>query len=202
MRLTLETHLNRKFHSPRSPPRRSQAFPLQGSRTDLRLGALSYINADPLSHEIKTGKTWVLWQVDRGDTLPIGLPKLMMVANKDGEWDPKLFLNREARWVFFLLLFVAIRSNNSSYLRFLSFNQWSLQDFGCGQGGRRHSAPETNRKRRLLQDGRSCYQPDHHSWVSLIASSNSSRSIKQLFLVNDSLVNLLSYISYRFCFDL
>jgi hypothetical protein len=40
------------------------------------------------------GKTWILWQTDRGDRLPIGEPKLMMVATKDGEWDPKLFERR------------------------------------------------------------------------------------------------------------
>ncbi len=43
------------------------------------------------------GKTWVLWQVDRGDPLPLGYPELMMVATKDGEWDPKLFLNRDKK---------------------------------------------------------------------------------------------------------
>jgi len=42
------------------------------------------------------GKTWVFWQVDKGDPLPLGLPKLMMVATQDGEWDPKLFQTREA----------------------------------------------------------------------------------------------------------
>jgi hypothetical protein len=44
------------------------------------------------------GKTWILWQTDRGDRLPIGEPKLMMVATKDGEWDPKLFERREAKY--------------------------------------------------------------------------------------------------------
>jgi len=42
------------------------------------------------------GKTWVLWQVDRGDTLPIGVPQLMMVATKPGEWNPSLFKTRES----------------------------------------------------------------------------------------------------------
>jgi hypothetical protein len=31
------------------------------------------------------GKTWTLWQVDRGDTLPLGLPKLMMGFTADGQ---------------------------------------------------------------------------------------------------------------------
>jgi hypothetical protein len=43
------------------------------------------------------GKTWVLWQVDKGDPLPLGLPQLMMVATNEGEWNPSLFRNREAR---------------------------------------------------------------------------------------------------------
>jgi len=43
------------------------------------------------------GKTWILWQVDRGDVLPVGMPELMMVATKDGEWDPNLFLHRDKK---------------------------------------------------------------------------------------------------------
>jgi hypothetical protein len=35
------------------------------------------------------GKTWTLWQVDRGDALPLGLPKLMMGFTADGQADPK-----------------------------------------------------------------------------------------------------------------
>lgn len=31
------------------------------------------------------GKTWHLWQVDRGDTVPLGLPKLMMGFTADGQ---------------------------------------------------------------------------------------------------------------------
>jgi hypothetical protein len=31
------------------------------------------------------GKTWNLWQVDRGDALPLGLPKLMMGFTADGQ---------------------------------------------------------------------------------------------------------------------
>ena len=30
------------------------------------------------------GKTYHTWQIDRGDTLPIGPPKLMMSYTKDG----------------------------------------------------------------------------------------------------------------------
>jgi hypothetical protein len=36
------------------------------------------------------GKTWHLWQIDRGDKLPLGLPKLMMGFTADGQIDPQL----------------------------------------------------------------------------------------------------------------
>ena len=41
------------------------------------------------------GKTWTLWQVDRGDTLPLGLPKLMMGFTADGQADPKMVADRD-----------------------------------------------------------------------------------------------------------
>jgi hypothetical protein len=41
------------------------------------------------------GKTWTLWQVDRGDQLPLGLPKLMMGFTADGQLDPKLVAARD-----------------------------------------------------------------------------------------------------------
>lgn len=31
------------------------------------------------------GKTWHFWQVDRGDTLPLGIPQLMMALTEDGQ---------------------------------------------------------------------------------------------------------------------
>ncbi len=40
------------------------------------------------------GKTWHLWQVDRGDKLPLGLPKLMMGFTADGQVDPALVEER------------------------------------------------------------------------------------------------------------
>ena len=40
------------------------------------------------------GKTWHLWQVDRGDKLPLGLPKLMMGFTADGQVDPSLVEER------------------------------------------------------------------------------------------------------------
>lgn len=43
------------------------------------------------------GKHWNLWQADRGDTLPLGLPQLMMVATGPGEWNLKLFEERDKR---------------------------------------------------------------------------------------------------------
>lgn len=41
------------------------------------------------------GKTWNLWQVDRGDKLPLGLPKLMMGFTADGQLDPKMVADRD-----------------------------------------------------------------------------------------------------------
>jgi Protein of unknown function (DUF1264) len=41
------------------------------------------------------GKTWHMWQVDRGDKLPLGIPQLMMAFTKDGQLDPKIAAERE-----------------------------------------------------------------------------------------------------------
>ena len=41
------------------------------------------------------GKTWNLWQVDRGDKLPLGLPKLMMGFTADGQADPAMIAARD-----------------------------------------------------------------------------------------------------------
>jgi hypothetical protein len=41
------------------------------------------------------GKTWYLWQVDRGDRLPLGLPKLMMGFTADGQADPAMVSARD-----------------------------------------------------------------------------------------------------------
>jgi hypothetical protein len=41
------------------------------------------------------GKTWYLWQVDRGDPLPLGLPKLVMGFTSDGQADPKRVSRRD-----------------------------------------------------------------------------------------------------------
>lgn len=41
------------------------------------------------------GKTWHLWQVDRGDTLPLGLPKLMMGFTADDQLDPAIVATRD-----------------------------------------------------------------------------------------------------------
>ncbi len=40
------------------------------------------------------GKTWHLWQVDRGDKLPLGLPKLMLGFTADGQADPMALADR------------------------------------------------------------------------------------------------------------
>ncbi len=41
------------------------------------------------------GKTWHLWQVDRGDQLPLGLPQLMMGFTADGQVDAQLVAERD-----------------------------------------------------------------------------------------------------------
>lgn len=41
------------------------------------------------------GKTWHTWQVDRGDKLPLGLPKLMMGFTADGQVDPEMVEQRD-----------------------------------------------------------------------------------------------------------
>lgn len=41
------------------------------------------------------GKTWHTWQIDRGDKLPLGLPKLMMGFTADGQGDPKMIEQRD-----------------------------------------------------------------------------------------------------------
>lgn len=41
------------------------------------------------------GKTWHLWQVDRGDPLPLGLPQLMMGFTAEGQVDPELVAERD-----------------------------------------------------------------------------------------------------------
>lgn len=43
------------------------------------------------------GKTWHFWQVDRGDPLPYGEPKLMCSMLKDGMVDPNLLAKRDRR---------------------------------------------------------------------------------------------------------
>lgn len=41
------------------------------------------------------GKTWHFWQIDRGDALPMGLPRLMMGFTADGQIDPALVAARD-----------------------------------------------------------------------------------------------------------
>jgi hypothetical protein len=41
------------------------------------------------------GKTWNLWQVDRGDSVPLGLPKLMMGFTADGQADSAMVAKRD-----------------------------------------------------------------------------------------------------------
>lgn len=41
------------------------------------------------------GKTWHLWQIDRGDALPLGAPQLMMVATQDGQTNQTMLQKRD-----------------------------------------------------------------------------------------------------------
>lgn len=41
------------------------------------------------------GKTWHLWQVDRGDAVPLGLPKLMMGYTADGQAGAPMVAERD-----------------------------------------------------------------------------------------------------------
>ena len=43
------------------------------------------------------GKTWHTWQVDRGDTLPLGPPRLMMGFTAEGQLDPAVLAERDRR---------------------------------------------------------------------------------------------------------
>jgi hypothetical protein len=44
------------------------------------------------------GKTWHTWHTDRPDALPLGAPMLMMGFTKDGQADPKMVADRDARF--------------------------------------------------------------------------------------------------------
>jgi hypothetical protein len=44
------------------------------------------------------GKVFHFWQVDRGDTLPLGLPQLMMAFTADGQLNPNLASSVEKRF--------------------------------------------------------------------------------------------------------
>lgn len=44
------------------------------------------------------GKTWHFWHADRGDTLPLGAPTLMMSFTATGQLDPRLLEDRDARF--------------------------------------------------------------------------------------------------------
>ncbi|EIE23376.1 DUF1264-domain-containing protein [Coccomyxa subellipsoidea C-169] len=44
------------------------------------------------------GKTWHMWQVDRGDPLPLGPPQLMMAFTADNQLREDLVADRDARY--------------------------------------------------------------------------------------------------------
>jgi hypothetical protein len=41
------------------------------------------------------GKTWHTWQIDRGDTVPLGVPQLMMGYTRDDQLDPRIVAERD-----------------------------------------------------------------------------------------------------------
>jgi hypothetical protein len=41
------------------------------------------------------GKTWHMWQVDRGDKIPMGIPQLMMAFTKDGQASASFLAERD-----------------------------------------------------------------------------------------------------------
>src|SRR5438094_344079 len=41
------------------------------------------------------GKTWHMWQVDRGDKLPLGIPQLMMAFTADGQAKANIIADRD-----------------------------------------------------------------------------------------------------------
>ena len=43
------------------------------------------------------GKTWHMWQIDRGDVLPLGIPQLMMGFTKDGQINQAMVKQRDDR---------------------------------------------------------------------------------------------------------
>lgn len=49
-----------------------------------------------MEHLVGTyGKTWHTWQVDKDDTLPLGIPRLMMGFTAEGQANPKLVQARD-----------------------------------------------------------------------------------------------------------
>ncbi|KAG8960798.1 hypothetical protein FRC03_006121 [Tulasnella sp. 419] len=44
------------------------------------------------------GKTFHFWQIDKGDPLPLGPPKLMMAFNKEGEVPASVIKDRDAKY--------------------------------------------------------------------------------------------------------
>ena len=59
------------------------------------------------------GKTWHTWQVDRGDQLPLGPPRLMMAFLRDGQLDPRLVEDRDRR----LEVSTAAKRQERAYIR-------------------------------------------------------------------------------------
>jgi hypothetical protein len=52
-----------------------------------------------MEHLVNTyGKTWHLWQVDRGDELPLGEPQLMMAYTKDGQMSDETIRDYESKY--------------------------------------------------------------------------------------------------------
>ncbi|KAH7351952.1 hypothetical protein KP509_19G021900 [Ceratopteris richardii] len=52
-----------------------------------------------MKHLAKTyGKVFHFWQIDKGDTIPLGLPQLMMALTADGQLNPQLGKDVEERF--------------------------------------------------------------------------------------------------------
>lgn len=61
---------------------------------------LAAVAERPVMQELVTtyGKTWHFWEIDRGDPLPFGVPKLMGAFYKDGQIEDRLIEDVEKRY--------------------------------------------------------------------------------------------------------
>ncbi|KAI9497661.1 hypothetical protein BDB00DRAFT_756365 [Zychaea mexicana] len=76
---------------------RSGSLALPMPRLMPELGAKEGEKAALLDLQKTYGKTWHTWQVDRGDSLPLGPAQLMMALTADGQLSPKLAAERKQK---------------------------------------------------------------------------------------------------------